>query len=364
MSLMLRSVVVVLVVCSSACATLQGLSSKVPAPVPDVGQATALVPAGAQASTIEQNLVRQLGAEAVFSASAVQGTPSPLCDVGDQVGVTVLELDAQRRLDCFAFRKGDLRPASFVSLRDYQDHGAIHRARVPAVPGPEKPVHVNVQTNGGTTALQIVTQGEQLVIALVPLTEKAKGLDNGFVLAWADALQLLDTANAKVDVLVKDAAKAKTVDLAAEKARVLAAGLAELPRLRAEKAKADAEALEKVRFPVAVAGADAARAAKSLQAYLEKESKAGIAAASVKKTALTSEWKVAKSPLGFVMSRSADVTVGFARTDAYAIDPNSQCAFATFEVKSEFDPRANAYEAPAATGLASGWTNIRCDRLR
>lgn len=356
-------VLLCLVVTSSACATLQGLTKR--APAAGLDQVAKVVPTGPQVALIEKNLAAKLGAEALYSASAARGVTSPLCDViVDRSAVGVLGV-SRGRLDCFHFRRDETQAATVDSIREYQDRGNIHHSVVGWLPGPETSVHVTVKETGSLgPKLQIVTQGEHLAIAIVPLTDKAKGLDDDFVLTWADQLQLVDASQAQVDVLVKDPEKAKAIDLAAEKARIIAIGLAEIPRLRAEEAKADAAALEKVRFPPVVESPDAALAAKALKAHLEADTKVGIDPKSVKKLALTSKWVVEKNLLGFVMSRSADVTVGFARTDAYAIDPNKKCAFATFTVKSEYDPQSNTYEDPAATGAATGWTHIRCERLR
>lgn len=317
---------------------------------------------------IEANLARLLGADTLYSASAVQGTPSPLCPVvSERAAVSLLELDASKRtLECYLFPTDgrDKDAATYTSLRDYQDHGNIHHAVVWALPGKksDKPhVSINAVGSGGGKVFNVIEVGDQISILFVKLDEQAAELDRDFVLQYAD--KFIDLSKASFDVLVTDPAKAKPIRLADEKQRLITRAQAALEQQREAKAKADAAALAKVRFPAAIKDQDGARAVAAARAYIESSNKSGIDPTSIKKIAMTSRWTVTKSRIGLILHRTADVSVGFARTDAYAADPNKQCAFVTLEVKAEYDG-ASAYEEPIATGMATKWTNIACDRLK
>jgi hypothetical protein len=279
------------------------------------------------------------------------------------VAASVLELKEAKTIDCYMFRNdGDQDAASYKNLRDYQDRGNIAHAVVWALPTKSK-LHVSINpvgVGGRGKVFNVIDIGDQISILFVELDENAASLDRNFVLQYAD--KYIDLSKASVDVLVTDPTKAKTVPLAEEKQRLLAKAQAALKERREVKSKADAAALAKVRFPAAVPDQDAARAAAAARAFIKSSSSSDIDPKSVKKVAMTSGWSVTKSRLGLILYRTADVSVGFARTDAYATDPNKKCAFVTFEVKAQYDGHS-AYEAPVATGMASKWTNIACDQL-
>jgi len=328
------------------------------------GSAAAAAKPQPDLQAVEHNLLRLLGNEAVFSASEMQGAPSPLCAVPEgRVGVPILDLDLDRgTLDCFAFATGSFKTAaSTESLREFQDEGWIHASTISGVPVKKtEGVFANVVNSPHGKQLQVIDRGDQVSILLAQLDERAENVDPSFVLQHFD--KYIDLSHAEFDVLARDATAAHSVKLADEKQQMLAKASAKLAELAEAKAKADAAALLKVKFPAAISDKDGARAATSLRAYIEHDRGVGIDPKAIKRVAMTSRWYVKKSELGLILRRVAEVTVGFERTDVYAMDPNKKCAMATFLVAEEYD--GTGWEPPAPNGAASGWTDIACPAIR
>lgn len=302
----------------------------------------------------EANLAKLLAADARYSASTVQGAGSPLCQSrGGYTALNIWNVDT-RNLDCFVINDQSAfsRPEKFSGLRDFQDHGMISK---PALAVPTKPgtVWATVQ-NGGFWAAEF---GDTIRLLEAPNCKKGEGMDSDFLIRHLDAF--CDLTSVRFDVLTKDVASAKAVKLEDERKAFIDRAIAAAKQRGEAVAKAEAEALQKVKFPAAV-GSDAA-VVQAVKDHISS-TKTGIEPTSIKKAAMTGTWSTTKSPIGLVMYRTAEVTVGFARTDAYAIDPNKKCAIASFDVKEEWD--GGKFEKPYATGAVTGWTNILCDRLK
>jgi hypothetical protein len=228
-----------------------------------------------------------------------------------------------------------------------------------SLPSKKADTGVNVRVYGGT--FFAIDESDELQVLAIPCDEKAKGIDGDFVVAHFDAF--CDAKKgATFDVFTVDAAKAKTIKLGEAKEKLLAKALVAAKEKGEAMSKADAEKLKGVKFPAAVGVDDSAAAIQATKDHIAAKKKNEIDPAQIKKTAVTSTWNVTKTSKGFLISRIVDVTVGFARTDAYAIDPNKKCAMATFEIKEEYE--GSKWGAPYATGMATGWTNISCDRLK
>jgi hypothetical protein len=316
--------------------------------------------AGATPGT-EAKLAKLLEADARYSASTVQGAGSPLCQArGGYTALSIWNVDfhanaaREGNLDCFVINEQSAfsKPATFSGLRDFQDHGMISKPAFAVVTKPGT-VWATVQM-GGFWAAEF---GDTIRLLEAPNCKKGEGMDSDFLIRHLDAF--CDLTTVKFDVLTKDVASAKAVKLEEEKKAFVERAIAAAKQRGEAVAKAEAEALQKVKFPAAV-GSDGA-AVQAVKDHIAS-TKTGIEPGSIKKTAMTATWATTKSPIGLVMHRTAEVTVGFARTDAYAIDPNKKCAIASFDVKEEWD--GGKFEKPYATGAVTGWTNILCDRLK
>lgn len=302
----------------------------------------------------EANLAKLLAGDARYSASTVQGAGSPLCQSrGGFTPLSIWNVDA-RNLDCFVIndQKAFSRPEKFGGLRDFQDHGMISKPAFAMVTKPGS-VWATVQ-NGGFWAAEF---GDTIRLLEAPDCKKGAGMDSDFLIRHLDAF--CDLTTVKFDVLTKDVASAKAVKLEEERKAFIERAIGAAKQRGEAVAKAEAEALQKVRFPAAV-GSDAA-VVQAVKDHIAS-TKTGIEPTAVKKAAMTGSWTTTKSPIGLVMHRTAEVTVGFARTDAYSIDANKKCAIATFDVKEEWD--GGKFEKPYASGAVTGWTNILCDRLK
>jgi hypothetical protein len=300
-------------------------------------------------------LAKMFGKDARYSASSVQGAGSPLCATHDDyTALPIWNVDS-RTLDCVIMNEEIARskPETFSNAREFDDH---HMYSTPEAAMANEPgeTFATVQ-NGKFWAAESSVTGVRLLEA--PKCKKGEGLESTFVIRHLDVF--CDFATSRFDVLTPSEASAKGVKLADEKKAFIVKALAAAKARGAADEKAEVEELQTVKFPPST-GADPA-SVKAVKAHLAA-TKTDIEPRSVKKVALTSSWDVTKSILGLVLYRTADVTVGFARTDVYSIDANSKCAIATFEVKQEY--AHGKYSAPVATGAVSKWTNILCDRLK
>ncbi|NUP08732.1 MAG: hypothetical protein HOW73_22010 [Polyangiaceae bacterium] len=306
---------------------------------------------------IDDGLVKLLGSEARYSASSLQTGESPMCPViNDRSAVSVVSVDKDRDLDCFMLTEIDKKasPKGYASIREFQDHHALQRAIV-SLPSKK---HDGVFVRVSNKTLFAVAEAEDLRILAIPCKDETKDLDSDFVLGHIDTL--CDPSRAQFDVFASDKKAATSLSLADGKTKLIEGALA-AAKARAEiVAKEDAEALKKARFPAIVSVDGGAGAVDAVKSHVGKpESK--IQASAIKRAVVTSQWRVEKDLAGRPVKRTVDVTVGFARTDAYAADPNKKCAFVTYEAEQKHN--GTAWGVVYASGFATKWTHIPCEKL-
>ncbi len=325
--------------------------------VPSAEGSNASVVKSDAVTAAEKKLTSLFPKETHYSAASVQGKGSPLCPTpAGAKALSVWLIDVPGNLDCFAMSEhaSHANFEAWKSLRDPQDNGMLSKPKAVAL-SKGGALFANI-TNGTFWAFEYVNG-----VARLFESECAKGASVESGVALRQVEQICDLTKTKFDVVMKDAAAAKAVNLEGEESRFKARAVEFAKARGAASERRDLEAMEKVKFPAAV-GNDA-KVTEAVRRYIaENRKKTDIDATKIKRLAQTEDWRVVKSPIGMIMHRKAGVTVGFERSDAYAGDPNKKCVFATFEVQEDHD--GATFAKPFATGMASSWTTIPCARLK
>lgn len=308
------------------------------------------------AAEFEAQIVKYVGAGSRYSALQTRGKASPFCTPGKYDGPVqrVWEWDDKASmLSCF---KPGGRPDQYGSLDSLQhaSGSVIDLAKGDIKDG----LAWGVERDGDKRRLWALEVADSVTLVRVPL--KASATDWASVAkARAVSEGALQPEGATLDVFTKDAASAKTVDLEAAKKRVLAKVTAVAQAQSAQVRDEEDKNLETTKFPAA--GLASPALVKNLTAYFKEHAdKTDVDPKSVKKMKVTSKtWSVRKDKQGFTLGKTADVTVGFAK-------PDGRCAFVTWTMQRDYI-RAGKYQPESAAypnGFQSGWTHVKCERIK
>jgi hypothetical protein len=305
------------------------------------------------------HLLKFLGDEAVFSVSALQGTPSPLCPNGKGVSSAAWDLDEKKELTCFAFErdKTEYTPEKYRDLMSLYGGEAVKPdANVSAT---SKVGEVLLLVRDGRC--RVSENGTKITLLSAPLTANFEG-DNNRRKADQNMEHACDWNAAKFDIITPNKASAQGINLASEKLLFVTKAITTAKTKSAAQAKEAAEKLAGVNFPATVSVDAADSAVRAMKARLSDSRQSEIDPALVKKLAVTAPWRVTKSGLGLILYRDGYVSVGFARKPEQIVNPADACAFTTFMVRQNWN--GSRYEEAAYEGFAGDWTNISCERLR
>lgn len=310
-----------------------------------------------QQAQLEKQVQALLGAEARYSALQARGQKSPFCRPGDSFHKVVNAYQFKdRTLSCFTPM---LSSSRYTTLADFQrDTDDVVKFDADEVKAGFAWQVENGEASG-TKRVAAYEIGDVIVMAKIEPKSPDATKDLNFPQVTRKFGELTDEQHIVMDVFVRDLQTAKTMDLEAVKKRVYAKVTTEA---RAQVAKWNAEEEKELNASyLPKAGMSSPALVKIVTQYMkDAPGKTDIDPKNVKKVFVTSTgWDISKDKYNMILGKVADVTVAFARDDG-------RCAYVTYQVQRDYSgggtyqPETAAY----ANGFASGWTKIKCDRIK